>query len=218
MNKEDLLKKAYQELNKSDYPFEVAIDNDTIVASWKWKDGTFFDVGSVTREIQEFKYIVELLDDKTYIENDSSFSVNSNGNVINQNGSVNMQGFSGKQWNKHVEYTFGKDKNTGKFGIQKYSFDTNIIHKPIRDFLEQNGYCKAKQKLFEVKKTSINNLDKNLVKVLGYMFTFIGGSMTIINIIIFFSLDVTFTVYFAFITLFMFLIGIILLINTKKRK
>ncbi len=52
MNKEEILKKAYEELNKSNYPFEVVVDNDTIVATWKWKDGTFFDIGSVTREMQ----------------------------------------------------------------------------------------------------------------------------------------------------------------------
>jgi len=33
---------------------------------------------------------------------------------MNQSVGANMQGFSGKQWNKHIEYTFGKDKETGK--------------------------------------------------------------------------------------------------------
>ena len=102
---------------------------------------------------------------------------------MNQSVGANMQGFSGKQWNKHIEYTFGKDKETGKIGIQKYSFDTEIIHKPIQEFLNINGYSRAKQNLFQVQKTSLNGLYKNLVMFLGCFFTFLGVTLSIVSFI-----------------------------------
>lgn len=53
---------------------KLLFDNDSIIANWKWKDGTFFESNSVNSEVQIFRYTVHILDDFKYIDNDSSFS------------------------------------------------------------------------------------------------------------------------------------------------
>ncbi len=224
MEKEELLKKAFEELNKAEYPFEVAIENDSIVATWKWKDGTYFDIGSVTKELQEFRYTVKILDNKTYIDNDSSLSNVQNVNYLNQTASLSSEGFSGKQYRKHVEFTFGKDKETGKVGLQKYSFSTDEIHKPIRAFLERNGYKKEKQSIINVQKTSLNDLDKTLLKRLGLIFSVVGIGLLLATTIIFFDPAISgdestiLTVVFTFSGLLNFILGLFLIRKAKKHK
>lgn len=223
MEKEELLKEAYEELNKDEYPFKVTIENDSIIATWKWKDGNYFDIGKVTKELQEFKYTVKLLDNETYIENDSSYSNVENVNFLNQTASSSSEGFSGKQYRKHVEFTFGKDKETGKIGIQKYSFNTDEIHKPIREFLEKNGYKKEKQSVINVQKSSLNDLDKTLLKKLGLIFTIVGIGLLFASAAIFLDSDTSsddsaiLIIVFIFSGLLNFILGLFLIIKSKRK-
>lgn len=224
MEKEELLKKACEELNKDEYPFEVNVENDSIIARWKWKDGTYFDIGSITKEIQEFKYTVTLLDNQKYIDNDSSYSNVQNVNFLNQTASSSSEGFSGKQYRKHIEFIFGKDKETGKVGIQKYSFSTDEIHKPIREFLERNGYQKEKQSIVQFQKTALDDLDKTLLKRLGLIFTICGIAFIITSIILFFdskTLDDALTILIIVFILTGLLnssLGLFLIKKSKKKK
>lgn len=138
--KEQILANATSMLNKPENPWEVKVENDQIIATWKWMDATFFSPTQISEEVKQFKFIVTLLDNGKWKEkdiiNESTASVNGNG--LNLNKSF----FVGKSFNKSVTIGLGKNNDTGDVGVQKFSFDSTKIKEPIRDFLKNCGWKK----------------------------------------------------------------------------
>lgn len=62
ITKQSILENIQTDLNQSNQPWEVTIQGDSIVATWKWMDATFFSPNDITNEIKEYKFIVTLLD------------------------------------------------------------------------------------------------------------------------------------------------------------
>lgn len=138
--KEQILEKAESELNKEDRPWSVKVEGDTIVATWKWMDATFFSPTQVTDEAKEFKFIVTLLDNGKWKEMDYSSSKSTK---VGFGGfGMSSSTFIGHSYSKSGTIAFGKNKDTGETGIVKFNFDTAQIKGPIRDFLKSCGWKK----------------------------------------------------------------------------
>lgn len=138
--KEQILANAEASLNKADQPWEVKVEGDTIVATWKWMDATFFSPTEISDEVKEFKFQVTLLDNGKWKEMDYSSSKSTSGGF----GGFGMSSstFIGHSYNKSVTIGLGKNKDTGESGVVKFDFDTSKIKEPIREFLKSCGWKK----------------------------------------------------------------------------
>lgn len=140
VNKEAILQNVQTDLNKSNQPWEVTIQGDSIIATWKWMDATFFSPTDITNEVKEYKFIVTLLDNCKWSEKDISVQNNTS---INSNGlSFGKSAFVGHQVSKSFTIGFGKDNTSNEVGVIKSRFDTSEIKKTIRDYLTKCGWKK----------------------------------------------------------------------------
>jgi len=140
MDKQSILQNIQNDLNQQNQPWEITIQGDSIIASWKWSDATFFSPTEINDEVKEFKFIVTLLDNCKWSEKDVSVEKNTN---ISGNGvTFEKSFFSGHQVSKSFTIGFGKDNSTGEVGVVKTKFDTTVIKKSIRDYLTKCGWKK----------------------------------------------------------------------------
>ena len=143
--KQKVLAEAPGVLNKPDQPWEVTVDGDAIVAKWKWMDATFFAPNDVTNEIKEYSFTVKLNDKGKYKEIDktvqqsSGFSMN-DGKISFGSSSSS---FIGKTTQKSFEFGIGKNNQTGEVGAVSFKFDTTVVKKAVREYLQANGWKKA---------------------------------------------------------------------------
>lgn len=140
-----MLAEAPGALNKPDQPWEVTIEGDSIVARWRWMDATFFSAAEVDKEVKDFTFKVTLTDKGKYKELDSTESKASNVSMSGGKMSfgTSSKSFSGKTNQKSFSFGTGADNKTGEVGLLKHKFDTTLVKKPIRDYLESNGWKKA---------------------------------------------------------------------------
>lgn len=140
VDKQTILQNIQSDLNQPDRPWEVTIQENSIVATWKWMDATFFSPSNITNKVKEYKFIVTLLDNCKWSEKDISHQDKTqiNGGGLSSSKSI----FIGSQTQKSFSIGFGKDNNTDKVGIIKNKFDTNEIKKVIRDYLTKCGWKK----------------------------------------------------------------------------
>lgn len=139
--KEKVLADAPAMLNKPDQPWEVAVENDCIVARWKWMDATFFSPGKVSSEAKNYVFTVTLKDNGKWKELDKVASTS--GSLSAGGAKISASGFVGKSSQKSIEIGFGKNKQSEDSGIIGFRLDTSIVKKPIRDYLKACGWKKA---------------------------------------------------------------------------
>ena len=138
--KEQILQNAMASLNKEDQPWQVTVEGDSIIATWKWMNAVFFAPTEVTDEVKEYKFIVTLLDNGKWKEKDI---INESSAGFSKGGfGFNKSSFYGHTYSKSVTIGFGKDKDTGEVGIVKSKFDTSMVKEPIRAFLKGCGWKK----------------------------------------------------------------------------
>ena len=142
MNKQQVLYNAMAVLNQPNQPWQVQVEQDSLIATWKWMDATFFGVGTVTDEEKEYKFIVTLLDNGKWTEKDISKESQAKVNFNNGKLSFGSSSFSGTSTRKSITIGLGKNNQTGQTGVIAFRFDTNIIKEPIRAYLKANGYKK----------------------------------------------------------------------------
>jgi len=132
-------------LNQPGQPFFYTAEGTSIVGRWKWQDQTLFAPAAVTDEVREFTFIVDLNQDGTYKERTQESSTTTKAGL----GGVSMEktGFIGNSSKKSFSISIGKDKNTGDVGVVKASLDTDLIKRPLRDYLARGGW-KQKGGLF----------------------------------------------------------------------
>lgn len=140
MNIKEVLENAMIELNKPENPWEITIEGNNIVASWKWMDATFFSPNEVNDDVKTFKYIVTLFKNGKYKEKD--IAKQSNIRVSGNGLSFSTGGFVGSTAGKSVTFGLGKDHNSGKTGFVTAKFDTAIIKQPIKEYLKRCGFKK----------------------------------------------------------------------------
>jgi len=140
-DKQTVLAQAAQTLNRPDQPWEVTVEDDSIIARWRWMDGTFFAPTAVTQEVRDFIFTVTLKDDGRWKERDNkkerALTIGLGG-VSGQFGT-----FSGKATEKATEFRLGVNNQTGEAGVVGFKFDTALIKQPIRDYLTACGWKKA---------------------------------------------------------------------------
>ena len=145
LDKTKVLEDAPNALNKTDQPWEVTVEGNSIVARWKWMDATFFAPNEINDETKDFTFTVTLDDNGKWKEIDKTKektkSVKMDGGKISLGGSSNS--FMGKTTQKSFEFGVGKDNKTGNVGLIGFKFDTTLIKQPIRDYLTTCGWKKA---------------------------------------------------------------------------
>jgi len=139
--KSKLLADAPDALNSPDQPWEVTIEQDSIVARWRWMDAAFFAPGQVSSAIKDFTFIVKLKDNGTWKELDQTSSKEMSASTSGAKMSASK--FVGKTSQKSIEISFGKNRQTGETGLISVKFDTAMVKRPIREYLTANGWKKA---------------------------------------------------------------------------
>lgn len=145
--KERVLQSVLDELNSKDLPFVAEKDDDKLLVRWRWKDADQFGFTSVTREIQEFCYIVEVHDDHTFSgrdkESGTSVKIGAGGKI-----SFEKSGFSGKEVRLHKEIAIGQNRKEEGIGIKSWGFSSKELHTAVKEILEKHGYAMKKFRLF----------------------------------------------------------------------
>ncbi len=146
MQKQNIIQGALS-LNGDDKNYVITINQDCIITTVKWFDAIHFSPSAITDEVKSFKFIVRVNDDGTWSELDT---YNSKGNRTGLGGtSYVRKHFKGEY--KYISKTivFGKDRNNGKKGIVKISFNSEDYKRPVREYLTRYGYTKAKKKFLD---------------------------------------------------------------------
>jgi len=143
--KQKVLADAPEALNKADQPWEVTVEGDSIIARWKWMDATFFSPTGISDETKQFTFIVTLNDNGKWKESDKieqkSEGIKMSGGKLSFGSSSNS--FFGKTNQKSVEFSFGKNKQTGETGAIGFKLDTSLVKNSVRDYLTACGWKKA---------------------------------------------------------------------------
>ncbi|MDL2317960.1 hypothetical protein LJC74_02535 [Eubacteriales bacterium OttesenSCG-928-A19] len=128
--KSKVLADAPAALNKPEQPWEVKVEGNSIIASWKWQDAAF----AATHSTKDFTFIVTLNDRGKWKERELL------GETSRQGRGMTL----GKTSQKSIEFSIGKKKDGGKVGINEISsMDTGTIKRAIRDYLTNCGWKKA---------------------------------------------------------------------------
>lgn len=145
LDKTKVLENAPNTLNKSDQPWEVTIEGNSIVGRWKWMDATFFEPTEVNDATKDFTFTVTLDDKGKWKEMDKTKEKTQN--IKMNDGKLSFgsssSAFKGKTTQKSFEFGMGKDNKTGDVGLVGFKFDTAMVKKPIRDYLTSCGWKKA---------------------------------------------------------------------------
>ena len=141
--KQKVLQDAENILNKQDQPWSVVVEGDSIIATWKWMDATFFSANEVNDKVKEYKFTVTLKDNGKWKEIDETQEKTANVNFKDGKISFGTSSFVGSTTQKNITIGLGRNKDTNETGIIKFKFDTAIIKEPIRKYLESCGWKKA---------------------------------------------------------------------------
>jgi len=145
VQKQQVLFDAPAALNRADQPWEITVEGDSIVARWKWMDAIFFAPELVTEEIKNYTFTVTLGDNGKWKELDRSSEkskdVEFKGGALSFG--MSSSSFKGKKTQKSFSAGLGKDNQTGKVGVVAFKIDTELVKKPVRDYLEHCGWKKA---------------------------------------------------------------------------
>ncbi len=142
VEKEKVLMDVANVLNKEDQPWEVIVEGDSIIASWKWMNAVFFQPSEITEEIKQYKFTVTLGKNGKYTEHDQTENKKNNIDFSEGKISFGASTFSGQTTQKSFTIGLGKDKQTDKTGVIVSKFDTQIIKEPIRQYLKDCGWKK----------------------------------------------------------------------------
>ena len=144
-DKQKVLFDALEALNRPDRPWEVIIENDSIIARWKWMDATFFSPHEITDETKQFTFTVTLTDKGTWKELDKTENktsgVNMSGGTLSFGSSSNS--FTGKTNQKSFSFGAGRNNQTGESGIIGFKFNTTEVKQSVREYLMSCGWKKA---------------------------------------------------------------------------
>jgi len=145
IERKKVLEDAPSALNNENQPWEVTIEDNSIVARWKWMDADFFAPNEINNETKEFTFTVTL-DDKGKWKEIDKIEEKQHGIKMGGGGvgfGISSSSFKGKSSQKSFKFGLGKDKKTGEVGLVGFKFDTALVKQPIRDYLTSCGWKKA---------------------------------------------------------------------------
>lgn len=162
-----VLEEAAALFNSGDYPFSAEVDGSRLLCRVTWKDAALLGLGTVSREVSTFRYIVELKEDGTFHGYDMDADMAAN---FDMHGHMRVSGsaFVGHEFRLHKE--FGVDAEEG---IRTYGFNTAKIHKPVKEFFTGKGFTYRDPDLQMV---ALEGGALTVYKTLGVLFTLIGVS------------------------------------------
>ena len=145
LDRKKVLEDAPAALNKADQPWEVTVEGNSIVGKWKWMDATFFAPTEVNNETKEFTFTVTLDDKGKWKEMDKIEEKSKNAGMGGGGLSFGASShkFKGKTTQKSFQFGIGKDNESGDVGLIGFKFDTDMVKKPIREYLTSCGWKKA---------------------------------------------------------------------------
>ena len=138
--KQQVLADAMNALNRPGQTWMVTVEGDSIVARWIMNGGGTFDDGT-----KDYSFTARLDDKGKWHEQDTDQVKESNvkltGNGISIGSSKNS--FKGKTTQKSFEFGAKNNEQTGQTEMGVSVFDTNLVKKPVRDYLTACGWKKA---------------------------------------------------------------------------
>ena len=144
-DKQTVLSQAPWALNRPEQPWAVTVEGDSIVARWKWMDAAFFAPNEVNNEVKDYTFTVTLDNKGKWKELDrteqKSSGLKMSGGGLSFGTSSNS--FKGKTSQKSFSFGSGVNNQTGEAGLIRFKFDTSLVKKPIRAYLESHGWKKA---------------------------------------------------------------------------
>ena len=134
--KQQVLEGAMNALNRQGQPWMVTVEGDCIVARW---------VLQLQEGNKDYSFTARLDDKGKWHEIDTDEvkgpSVKMSGNTLSFGASKSS--FKGKTTQKSFEFGPKKNAQTGQVEFGATTFDTNLVKKPIRDYLTSCGWKKA---------------------------------------------------------------------------
>lgn len=169
--KQAVLVEAAALFNNEDYPFSVEMDGDRLFCIVDWKNATFLGLGSISKEVATYRYIVKLEDDGTFHGYDMDIDTMAKANL---KGHVRVSGnaFAGHEIRFHKE--IGVDAENG---VQMYGFNTEKIHKPVKEFFEKKGFTYKEP---DVQMVVMEGSGRTIYKALGVLFSLLGIAGTVL--------------------------------------
>ncbi len=178
------MQRMVDHFNSQDLPYKMEIvtegvnGDQYVVARWKWMDAAYFTGVSVTKEIQEFAVYYKLEPDGKYRYFDSADNLIARAGMADgrRGASVAAEAFYGKRIEYKKTVVLGKNNLNGKEGLVGFVLKSGSIHKPVKEWLEKNGYKKRRTTLKEHingLRVSVNPL---IATIVGSGF-FIAGSV-----------------------------------------
>ena len=186
------MQKMVDFFNSQDLPYKMEIVNEGIsgdqyvVARWKWMDATYFTGVSITKEIQEFAVYYKLEADGRYRYFDSADNLIARTGMADgrRGASVAAEAFYGKRIEYKKTVVLGRNNLDGKEGLVGFVLNSKSIHKPVKEWLEKNGYKKRRTTL----KEHINGLRVSINPLIS---TIVGSGFFIVGSV-FFSIGINF--------------------------
>lgn len=126
-------------LNGDDKKYIITVEDDKIITRVKWMDATLFSPTSISKQMEEFEYIVKVNDNGTYSEITKLSS--KGGSLSPRGGILNKETVIGGRARKKT-IAFGKDNQTGEVGVIDASFSSEEYKHPIKELLKSAGYKK----------------------------------------------------------------------------
>lgn len=130
-------------LNGDDKKYKITVDGNQIITTVRWMDATLFSPEGISDEIKDFKFTATLNDNNTWTELDQSTSKVKS---LKSNGfGMQYSGFKGKEISFEKTISFGKNHGDDNVGIIDATFNSEEYKNPVREYLKQCGYTKAKK-------------------------------------------------------------------------
>lgn len=134
----ELLNSAVNDLKVNDEPWDIFIENNSIIAKINWKNTTNFSFTGITKEMENFEYRINLFDNYKYTEFFKTNSTNANLNPTSV--SATHSSFYGIVLRDYDSIEFGINHNTKEKGIITTHFSTDEIRNKMRTYVEERGY------------------------------------------------------------------------------
>lgn len=144
IDKKKVLDEAPKVLNQEDNPWEVSVEGDKIIGTWKWMDARFLNSLSVSEEQRQYTFVVTLKDNGTWKETNKIEQKSVKIGISNEKISLGMEKsfFKGKMVQKSFSFGLGQNKQNGELETAFSFLDTSQIKLAIRDYLKKCGWKK----------------------------------------------------------------------------
>lgn len=174
------MQRMVEHFNAMDVPYQLEMITDGgsgekyVVAKCKWMDANYFQNFAITEEIQSFAVYVKMEPNGRYRFFDSTEALISSGGYLNNTlgASDYRSSFYGKTLRFRKTYVLGKDNVNGRTGLVGFTLNTESVHRPLKEWLKENGY----QKRRATYKDLINGLRMSLNPMIA---TIVGGGFSL---------------------------------------